>query len=150
MADQNNSKNRYSFRQKVWITGVTLALIFVLLLFFRETAHVFILILVGALVACYFRGLGNFINNKTKISFKWSMTISVLGTILVFAGLFYVMGATVASQTSELTDSFPELLEKGEDFLENTETGKEIVVQFDKLKKSDGLKEFASGFFQST
>jgi len=78
------------------------------------------------------------------------MTISVLGTILVFAGLFYVMGATVASQTSELTDSFPELLEKGEDFLENTETGKEIVVQFDKLKKSDGLKEFASGFFQST
>lgn len=150
MPNHKKSKKELSFLQKTWIAGLVFALIIILILFFSNSINVFILILVGALIACYFRGLGTFIHRKTKWSSRLSLSISVIGTILVMAGTLYLMGATIASQTAELEQNFPKLIDKAKDFFENTDVGKEIMKREDSIKSSTQLESFFAGFFKTT
>lgn len=150
MAEAPKSKKYYSFNQKVWRVGLVLVLLLSLLFLFKETVHIFVLILVGSLIACYFRGISNFIQKKTKWSAKLSLATSILGTLVITGGVFYLMGATIVSQTTELQEAFPELIEKAEDFIAETEVGKELSAQVDNIKDSDELGEFLSDFFKTS
>lgn len=146
----DKSTSSLTFFQKITWGGIILALILSLFILFRATVHIFVLILVGALIACYFRGIGTFLERKTKLSITMAMTLSVVGTFILLSGIFYLMGATIVNQATELQEAFPELLEKGENFLETTDLGKEITTQFEKMKDSDDLSNFISDFFKTS
>lgn len=150
MADQNFFKENKETIQKAWISISIVALTVLLILFFKATVDIFILILVGALIACYFRGLAKFIAKKTKLSPHSSLLLSVLGTIIIFSGMFFLVGATIADQTAELEESFPKLLEKAQEFIEETEIGKSASSWFNDFEASDKLGEFVSNFFKTT
>lgn len=150
MAESDKSTTSLSFFQKITWGGIILALIISVFILFRATVHIFILILVGALIACYFRGVSTFLERKTKLSNAWALSISIMGTFVVLSGVFYLMGSTIVNQAAELQEAFPELLEKGETFLETTDTGKEIAAQFEKMKDSDDLSNFISNFFKTS
>lgn len=139
-----------TFVQKVWITGFIFAIIISLILFFTASVHVFILILVGALIACYFRGLGRFISIKTKVPLKISIIISVVATLLFTSGLFFLAGSTAANQFSELQEKFPEILKKSEDFLNNTLVGEKFSEFIENNKNSENSGTMISSFFKST
>lgn len=142
-----NPKDNLTFTQKVWTAGFILALIVVLILFFTASVHVFILILIGALIACYFRGLGKFIENKTGWSTTLSIILSFIGTILIISGLFYLAGATAVKQFSELQDRLPEILEKSERFFRDTNVGQTFAAYVDSVDSSEDL---LSEFFKTT
>ncbi len=136
--------------KKVWISISIVALMVLLLLFFKATVDIFILILVGSLIACYFRGLGTFIKQNTRLSTPLSMTLSVCGTLLIFAGMFYLVGATIADQTAELEENFPKLVNKAQHFLNESEIGHRMVSWYNDFEASDKLGQFISDFFKTT
>ena len=105
MADQLGSDREYSFVQKVWITGGIFSLLIALLLLFQSIFGVLILILAGSLIAIFFRGLSEFIGKKTGWNSKLTMTISVAGTLLFFAGLGWLIGAETQSQLNQLSNT---------------------------------------------
>ncbi|MEJ7682981.1 MAG: hypothetical protein WKG06_35015 [Segetibacter sp.] len=53
----NKPERKYTYPQKVWITGGIFALIVVIILLLKATFNVFLLILAGTLIAVFFRGL---------------------------------------------------------------------------------------------
>jgi chromate transport protein ChrA len=59
-----------SYHKKVWIKGGIYALIVIVILLFKATFSVFLLILAGALIAIFFLGLSGLIRRKTK----WKQT----------------------------------------------------------------------------
>ncbi|HLS30786.1 MAG TPA: AI-2E family transporter [Flavobacteriaceae bacterium] len=147
MSNPSNFKNKKSFSQKIWTGGSIIALIVLLIIAFIESLHVFILILVGALIACYFRGLGKFIEKKTGWSINLSILTSFLGTVLILSGLFYLAGSTAVNQFSELQEKFPEIIEKSERFFSDTDVGKKFKTYLDKVESSDVV---ISEIFKST
>lgn len=150
MSNPAESQNNYTFTQKVWYAGLVLALIVSLLFLFKETIRIFILILAGALMAGYFRGLSRLIMDKTGWSRSLSLASSFIGTLLLTAGIFYLMGSIIVSQGAELQKAFPELLDKAAEFLEETDVGRELNAQFNNIKESEELGVFLSGFFKTS
>lgn len=148
MAHQH--KKEYSFVKKVWIVGLILSLITVILLIFKATFNILILILAGALIACFFRGLGNFVQRKTNWKSSISLLISVVGFTLIMGGVFYLVGATVTADSADLKESFPEMISEVETQLEKSDLGKEIIVQAKNIKSSDEFKSFLKKFFKTT
>ncbi len=142
--------NDPSMLKIAWVLGSVFALIVLILLFFKATIDIFILILVGALIACYFRGLGNFIHRKTTLSHSASLITSVIGSLLLFLGLFYLVGATIANQTAELEENFPKLIEKAQDFIGDSEVGNRLSSWYLEFETSDKVGDFISGFFKTT
>lgn len=147
---RSNKDTGTSVAKKAWIAFSIFALIVLIILLFQATFNIFILILVGALIACYFRGLGNFIERKTKFSSGLCLTISIVGTFLVLSGLFYLVGSTIANQTAQLEESFPKLIDKAQSFLNDSELGHRVVSWYNDFEGSEKLGSFVSGFFKTT
>lgn len=143
-------EKKLSFVKKTWIVGLVFAFIVAVFLFFSATVHVFILILVGVLIACYFRGVGRLISRKANIPQKAGLLISVFGTLLLAAGIFYLIGATISKQISQLQESFPAMLDQVESLLNNSATGREIVNRIQDFTSPDKLGPLLSGMFRST
>lgn len=150
MAEPETPDATLTIAQKSWIFLSIFALIVLALLFFQATVNTFIIILVGALITCYFRGLGDFIRHKTGLSSAVGMTISLLGTLVIVAGGAVLVGATIAAETEQLSESFPKLLEKGQHFLEVTPFGKQLVTWYDDFEVQEKLMAWGSGFFKTT
>jgi predicted PurR-regulated permease PerM len=104
-------EDNYSFPQKVWIAGSIVAFIVVILLLFQITFSVLLLVLAGVLIAVFFRGLSSLIERKTKWSASLSLATSIIGTLLIIIALFWLIGAKVQSQITELTEKLPATVE---------------------------------------
>lgn len=151
---QKNEKNdpeiKYSFSKRVWILGGVFALIVVLILLFRATFNVFLLILAGALIAIYFRGLSSFIRQKTKWRSGICLAISMAGTLLIIFILFWLIGARAQTQINEINDTLPASIENAKSQLNKTVIGKSIVKKASSPESLRDAKRIISKFFQST
>ena len=104
MPQQSNPKE---LARATWIRGSIYALIVVFILLIKATFSVLLLILAGVLIAVYFRGLSGLICRKTKWPQGLCLVISIVGSLLLLAGFFWLAGAKVQAQVQELSD-FPE------------------------------------------
>jgi predicted PurR-regulated permease PerM len=150
MENAANNNPELSYVKKVWIKGGIYALIVVLILLFKATFPVFLLILAGSLIAVFFRGLSGLICRKTKWKDGVCLTISVIGTLLLVIGLFWLIGAKLQSQVAELTDKLPTMVDNAKAKLSESSIGKKIVEKASSpgsMKKAQGV---ASTFFKST
>lgn len=139
-----------SYSKKVWIKGGIYALIIVALLLFKATFGVFLLILAGALIAVFFRGLSSLICRKTRWKQGACLTISILGTLLLAVGLIWLLGSKVQDQVAQLTETLPETIENAKAQLNQSPLGKKIVEKASSpgsIKKAQGL---VSTLFRST
>lgn len=150
MADQTSYPKNYSFVQKVWIAGGIVALLAVLLLLFKTTFDVLLLIIAGSLIAVYFRGFSGFIRNKTGWSSRITMTISVAGSILFIAGIVWLIGSEMQSQLSQLSKTLPDTYEDAKDYLNQSWAGREILERWSATRSSGKLSEVFSRFFRTT
>lgn len=140
----------FSYQKKVWIKGGIYALIVVLLLLLKATFSVFLLILAGSLIAVFFRGLSGLICSKTKWKEGVYLAISVIGTLLLVIGLFWLIGAKVQNQITELSDTLPSTVENAKAQLSQNPLGQKIaekVSSAQSMKKAQGL---TGTFFKST
>ncbi len=139
-----------SFKRKVWITVGIVAFITLMILFVMKTVNAFLLILAGTLISIYFTGLSRFICNKTNWK-KWICTsISILGTIIIISLLFWLIGAKVQAQLSELSETLPQTVENAKQWLNERELGREAMEKATSDNTMEKVQKFVGGFFQST
>lgn len=150
MPNFKNQEKEYSFVQKVWIVGLIFSLIAIVLLIFEATFDILILVLAGALISCYFRGLSGLIKTKTNWNTKLTLPVSIVGTILITLGVFYLVGSTVSSESSQIKENFPEMMKEVQTHLENSSVGREVIEQVEKIKSSEKFGAFVSQFFMGT
>lgn len=150
MTEQKNPKNELSFVKKVWIVGLIFSLIATVLLIFEATFDMLILVLAGALIACYFRGLSALIHRKLKWNSKISLAVSVIISFLIISGIFYLVGATVSSDSAEIQESLPKMVDEVEQQLQASEIGLGIIEQAKGITSSKEFSTFLSTFFKTT
>lgn len=138
---KENGSSGYTYPQKVWIAGGILALIVIVVLLLQATFSVLLLILAGVLIAVYFRGLSGLIQRKTKWKNWVCLTISILGSLLLLVLLFWLIGAKVQSQISELSDTLPKTMDKVKQQLGQSSLGRKIIQ---KISSPDSQKKFQS------
>jgi predicted PurR-regulated permease PerM len=139
-----------TFSKKVWITGGIFALIVVLILLFKATFAVFLLILAGALIAVFFRGLSELICRKTNWNKSLGLTTSIIGTIVFLTALFWFIGSEVQNQISELSNTFPETLKNAEEQIRKNPVGDKILTEVTSPESIKKAKKIAGTFFKST
>lgn len=147
---QINSENNLSFQKKVWIATGILALAIIVLLLLKATFNVFLLVLAGTLIAIFFRGLSNLIQRKTKWKEGICAAISIVGTLLIVAGLFWLIGAKVQEQITELMETLPKTIDNAKANLNESSIGEKIVDKLSSKNSMDKAQVFAGQFFQST
>ncbi len=145
-----NSTDGLSYRKKVWIKGGIYALIVLLILLFKATFSVFLLILAGALIAIFFLGLSGLICRKTKWKEGICLAIAVFGTLLLVTGLFWLMGAKIQTQVEQLSDTFPATIENAKSQLSQNSIGKMIVEKVNSPETINKAQAIASTFFKTT
>jgi predicted PurR-regulated permease PerM len=147
---QINSENNLSFQKKVWIVTGILALAIIVLLLLKATFSVFLLVLAGTLIAIFFRGLSNLIQRKSKWKEGICLAISIISTMLIVAGLFWLIGAKVQEQIAELIETLPKTIDNAKAKLNDSAIGKKTVDKLSSKNSMDKAQVFAGEFFQST
>ncbi|MGB8705544.1 MAG: AI-2E family transporter [Gillisia sp.] len=150
MADKPDAADHYSFVQKVWIVGGIFALIAVLLLLFRATFSVFLLVLGGVLIASFFRGISSFIKQKTNWKSGVCLAISIIGSLLIFAGIFWLIGSKALAQIGQLSQSLPAAFQDAKSYLNDGWLGKKIVQKISEAQSNGKISSFFATFFRTT
>jgi predicted PurR-regulated permease PerM len=135
---------------KVWVTGAILALIIVLLLIVEATFNVLLLIFAGILIAVFFRGCSGLLQRKTHWNEKVCVGISIVGCLMLITGFFWLIGAQVQQQVTELAETLPQTLEKAKDQLEDSTLGDKALERATSEETTKKIQTFAAGFFKST
>ena len=148
---ENNRREEFrGFAKRVWIAGGILALITIVLLLFKATISVLLLIIAGALIAIYFRGLGSLIERKTKWKSSVSLLISIFGTFILLGLIFWLIGAKAQQQITELSESLPQMVNNARKQISETSLGKKLIERISTSNSQDKVQSMASTFFTST
>ncbi|MBK7883356.1 MAG: AI-2E family transporter [Chitinophagaceae bacterium] len=148
--DNADNNNGYTFPQRVWITGSILALIVLILSLLKTAFNVFLLILAGVLIAVFFRAVSSLIEKKTKWNVGLCLTISVIGTVLIITSTFWLVGAEVQSQLSQLSETLPGSIQSAKEKLSQHPIGKKIIQTLSSPQMPEKAKGFAATFFKTT
>jgi predicted PurR-regulated permease PerM len=122
----------------------------VLLLIFEATFSVFLLIFAGILVAVFFRGLSGLIQRKTRWNEKVCVIISILSTLALAVGFFWLIGAKIQAQAAELSETLPKTIEQAKNQLEGSSVGDGVIEELTSKESMEKLQTFAGSFFKST
>lgn len=150
MPETSDGSNQYTFVQKVWIVWGILAFVVIFLLLFEATFNVIILIFASVLIACYFRGISSFIENKTGWNSKLSLTISLGGTFLILSGIFWLAGATISNEAERIEDALPAMIEEVKGLLNDSNVGQEGIEKVEEWRDSGKFGSYISRLFSST
>lgn len=115
------------FAQKVWLTCGIVALAITLLWILKASINVLLLIFAGSLIAVFFNKLSGLIQQKFRLSPKFSLATSIIGTILIILLLFWFIGAKIQQQIAELTKTLPATVENAKQQLNQSAIGSRIL-----------------------
>jgi predicted PurR-regulated permease PerM len=138
-----------TYIQKVWHTVAIVALLVVVILIARVAFNVLLMVLAGTLIAVYFHGLGDMIERRTKWKRSICMMISVAGSFIILAVLFWFMGTKIANQVSVLSDTLPNTIRTAKEKMAETDIGNKILTNLSD-DNSDQLFTTARQFFSTS
>ncbi|WP_275314756.1 AI-2E family transporter [Tenacibaculum bernardetii] len=145
-----NSTNQLTFKQKTSVVIKYVVITVGLILLIQTTFRVFLLVLAGTLIALVFRGISDFIQKKTNWKDGICVAISIITILILFSGLFWLIGAKVQSQTAELMETLPQTIDTAKSKLQDTSIGKTIIEELSSEKTIKKAQDFAGGFFKSS
>jgi len=128
MTEENKDLNL--FAKKVWITAGIIALLVILIFILKAAFNVLLMIFAGSLISIFFHGLADLVERKTKWKRAVSMTVGVLFTFLLIGSMFYLMGAKISQQASEMSKEIPGLVDTAESKLRESTMGRKILYYF--------------------
>ena len=108
------------------------------------------MILAGILIAVLLRGLAGIIERKTKWKSSVSLTVSILGAVIILLLLFWLIGAKLQSQAQELSKTLPTTIENAKNQLNQSTVGQNIVQKVSSPETQQQAQGFAKSFFKST
>ena len=150
MPETTDGSNQHTFVQKVWIVCGILAFVVIFLLLFEATFNVIILILASVLIACFFRGISSFIKKKTGWRSAITLSISIGGTVLILAGIFWLAGATISNEAEKLEGTLPSMITEVKELLNNSAAGQEGIEKIEEWQEDGKFGAFISQLFSST
>jgi len=138
-----------SYTLKVWQTTAIVCLSLIVILFVRVAFNILLMTFMGVLIAVYFHGLADFIAQKTKINRKFSLSISIIGTIILLSAMIWIIGSTVQQQAAQLSHTLPQIISIAKTKLAGSATGQQLLgyTSGDNSKK---LLDAAGTFFSSS
>lgn len=139
-----------NFQSRVWIATAILAFMVVLLLIIKTTFSVLLLVFAGILLALFLQGVAGLFRKYFKSSDNWAIGLSIGITFLITAAIFFLIGAKIQAQASELIEVIPQTFSAAKEQLNQSSTGQTIV---DKATSNGTLKKlqgFGGQFFTST
>jgi predicted PurR-regulated permease PerM len=142
------TKKELTYIEKVWHTVAIVALLVVAILITRVAFNVLLMVLAGILISVYFHGLGDMIQRRTKWSRKICMTISVGGSFLIIALLFWFMGTKIQGQIEVLSDTLPNTVNNVKAKLGESSIGRKVLEYSN--KNSDKMFMTAQRFFSTS
>lgn len=144
------SKSKLNFQKKIWITVAIIAFVLILLWVVKATFSVLLLVFAGALIAVFLQALAGLARKYFKSSEKWSIALAVVVTFLLAFGTFWLIGAKIQTQTSELIETIPSTIEAAKGQLNQSSFGKLILERSTSEAASSKLTGFGQQFFTST
>lgn len=144
------SNKNIPFEKKVWITVKILVLTIAILLLFLNTFRIFLLVLAGSLIAIFFRSISDLIKRLTKFKEGVCVGISIITSLLLVAGLFWLIGAKVQTQITELTETLPKTIEYLKNQINSSSLGENVMNRLTSNSSINKAQSFAGKFFEST
>lgn len=148
--DDSVSEKKYTYPQKIWIACGILALLVIVILLVKAIFSPLLLVLAGTLVAVFFRSLGSLIKRKTHWNEKLCLAISIFGSLIIIALLFWLIGAEVQNQVTQLSKTFPSTIENAKKYLTSSSIGDQILEKITSSESQKKIQSFAKTFFSST
>lgn len=146
---QPNPDSALTFSNKVWIVTGILTLSVIVIFVLKAAFSVLLIILAACLIAVFFHGFGDLIEQLTKLSHRISVLVGVAITVMFLAGIFWFMGSTLQVQIAELTSDLPEMIAKAKTSLSHSTIGNKVlesIAEFDDTK----IMSTAKGFFNTS
>jgi predicted PurR-regulated permease PerM len=150
MATTANGNNPAGFEKKVWRASAIVALLVIVLWLLKATFNVLLLVLAGALIALYFRGLADTLNRKLHVPQKGSLALSVIGSLLLLIGFFWFAGNRVQQQAAELSETLPSAVATFKQQLSQNSIGQKILQKAESGNSTKKAAGVARQFFRST
>lgn len=150
MAMEKENGDLVVFKKKLSIVLTSVTLTVVLIWLFKEVFSVLLLLLAGTLVALYFRGLAGLIQRGTKLSQGASLTISIVGSILLLIGFFIIAGSSIQRQIAQINETLPPAVENLKQQLGKTALGRNILEKIESGDNEKRIMSVAQSFFRST
>lgn len=104
-------------RQTLIKTGVV-AFVVVILILLWQAADVFLVVFAGILLAVLFRGMSNWVGQKTRLPEKWSLGVVLLSLLALTAAIAWWVAPDIADQIDRLTERIPKAWQQLESKLE--------------------------------
>ena len=146
-SSQNKEK---SFSQKVWTATAIVALFVIIIWILKVTFNVLLLLLAGALIAIYFRGLSGLLQKKLHFPKKVSLPFSIIFSLLLLVLFFWFAGNSIQKQASQLSETLPAAIDTFKQKLGSTNFGKKILEQITSASSNQKMSGMAQTFFTST
>jgi len=147
---QVESNKNIPFEKKVWITVKIVVLTIAVLLIFQSTFRIFLLVLAGSLIAIFFRSISNVIKRLTKFKEGVCVGISIITSLLIVAGLFWLIGAKVQTQITELTETLPKTIDYLKNEINSSALGENVMNRLTSNSSINKAQSFVGKFFEST
>ncbi len=113
---------------------------------FLKTFQVFLLALAATLWAVLFRGVADWICEKTNMGRKWATFISVVFILAVIAGLGWLIFPSLSKQIQEFQQQIPQAIEEVKQQIKHLPMGERIVEE---LQHPEQLLTKGKGSVQS-
>jgi predicted PurR-regulated permease PerM len=113
-------------RRVVVAVLITLVILAVACLLWQGV-HVLLEAFAGVLFAIFLAAMADWVQRRTRLSYRWSLAAVVLGLVLVIGGLAYLLWSRLSVQLGELTQTLPRSLEQIRGYLTQYTWGKYLV-----------------------
>ncbi|HEY1024691.1 MAG TPA: AI-2E family transporter [Sphingobacteriaceae bacterium] len=149
MDERQKSAETQETARFLYKLALTILLILVVLLVI-VSFNILLMVLAACLIALYFHGVARLIKRKMRIRLQWSLLISVLSSLVLICLLFWLIGARIQSQATELSNKFPSMVDQGKQQLSQSTIGRKVLDQFSgasSKKLSSSIQKFFSSTF---
>jgi len=150
MSTPLNSNAEPGFQKKVWITVSITALAVIVIWIIKTTFNVFLLILAGALIALYFRGLGRLLHRKLRVPRKASLPAAITGSLLLLLLFCWFTGSQIQQQVAQLADMLPSAVENFRERLEADPVGQKVLQKLGSGEQAGKAAGMLQSFFAGT
>ena len=122
-----NANDDSTFVGKVWITVGIVSLTVVILLLFKTLFSVLLMALAGIMMASYFYGCASLLEKWLHLPSKIAVFISVSLNFIIPGLFFWLVGARLQQQVSELADTLPSTIENAKVWLTKYPAGQKAI-----------------------
>lgn len=101
--------------------------VFAVAYFLWRGVHVLLQAFAGVLFAVFLNALADWLSRHTRLAYRWSLAIVVVGLILVAGGLGYLLWSRISAEVGEIVQTMPRSFAEIKEYLEQYPWGRYLV-----------------------